>query len=213
MKSFPLLKKTIQQFPDFKTFHKSLIDISLGCLDPLIYSHFKDKNLQVIVKKGEYKVENKHKVLAYADLLAFNVTLHLNEEQLPKDDYLIQIPDAILHELGHLRFQQLINLAMLDPKIKQELLDFCKICDAEGGVTLFADKYIKEEYGKKLREEKQHIINGIDIKYHENFAELFKLYHIFKIDSVYMKNLTLEDYVSKKAVKTREIYESLYVYC
>lgn len=216
MKSFHLLNKSLKGKnlnPKGLSFYSLLINVMLGAIDEVFYNYLKEKKLKVIIKEGNYKVEDKHQVLACADLLSFDITLYLNPTELHKENYLQQIPDALFHELGHLRFQHLINLSMLSTELKHKVLNFCELSNIEGGVTLFANKYIKEEYGKKLREEDKHIINGIDIKYHENFAEFFKVYHIFKIDSKYIKDVKIEDYVSKKVMKTREVYESLSLYC
>lgn len=108
---------------------------------------------------------------AYSDIYNYILYITYCKSKLENVKYLIH---NVFHELGHYCFINWIGLSFRDEKYKKFIEEFCKLTDEEGGVSVFADKYIKEKYGKKLRESGQHLLFNVDIKYHENFAELFR---------------------------------------
>lgn len=190
MKYFPILKKALAKLKS-QDLDKQLIEISLNVLDPKLFKLLKEKNFKIRIKPKVEKLEEHDKLLASANLLDTSMDLYLKGGV--SDDYLKQIPDSILHEIGHLVFFIQLNRCVTNPVLKDAISSFCQVSASPGGAcSLLADNYIREKYGKKLRQNNLHIIKGVDIKFHENFAELFRIEHIYKIEKKLNKNLTLE---------------------
>lgn len=220
MKNFSRFKELSEQLVK-KSIAPSIIDLCLAYLDKPIFEYLKKRNLKINVYDGSHKVKQEDKLLACADLNTFEISIYVDKTKQDVLSYIKQLPEALFHEIGHISFSILIDKCKEDSSLKQDILNFCDYTDAEGGCTLFAHNYVKEKYGKKLREENKHLINNIDIKYHENYAEFFQVYHIFRIDDHLNKlaNISpseetkdVSSLLSKKAIKTKEIYEKLQLY-
>lgn len=186
---------------------KLLIEISLNLLSDKLFKTLKSLNFHIRLKKAIEKLENHDKLLASANLLDNTIDLYLDHTQLKDDSYLQQIPHSILHEVGHLVFYCLIKDCKTDSELKQNIAKFCEVSDKEGGVSPLSDNYLKHIYGKKLREAQKTVIKGIDIKYHENFAEIFRLVHIHKLELLLDKKTEL--IINPEILKA---YESLCIF-
>jgi hypothetical protein len=148
-----------------------LIDKCLSTLHKKIRFFLKENKLRIIIiKPGKLKTEEGH---SYAYSLYNEYKIYITK---PPTEIKRNIIHNIYHEIGHFVFMYLIGLSFRDTAVAAIITDFCKLSDKERGCTLFADKYMKNEYAKKLREEERHLIHNIDIKYHEQFAELYRTY-------------------------------------
>lgn len=123
--------------------------------------------------------------------------IRLNKKTLIEDFF---------HEVGHYVFYQLIESQGTYDGFAVVIKEFEKNSILEGGCTLHADKYIKEIYGKKLREHDEAVLNGVDIKFHEQFAEMFKLHYTehasTRIPKTYEVFLKLMDLLEMRQEKT-----------
>jgi hypothetical protein len=135
-------------------------------------------------------------IKSLADKLPGNVIKHLNKNRVTVkfhkgpseyDRNLKQININIgrdtksaggdfLHEVGHYCFFHLLLSKGRDARFASIIKSFQQCSDFEGGATLHADKYLKHIYGNKLRAAGEARLNGVDIKYHEQFAEMFRIY-------------------------------------
>jgi len=186
---------------------KLLIEVSLNLLSDKLFKTLKSLNFHIRLKKVIEKLENHDKLLASANLLDNTIDLYIDHSKISDDSYLQQIPHSILHEVGHLVFYSLIKDCKVDSELKQNIANFCEVSSKEGGVSLLSDNYIKHIYGKKLREAKRNEIKGIDIKFHENFAEVFRLVHIHKLELLLDKKTEL--IINPEILKA---YESLCIF-
>lgn len=111
-----------------------------------------------------------------------------------------EIKEHAYHEIGHFIFFYLIGLSAHNLDISKFLLLFCKESLLEGGFSILSNKYLKNIYGSIFRKNKKNIISGIDIKYHENFSEGFRLF-------------LLKDFVSlEKRINSYKVFRELLKY-
>lgn len=217
MKNFDTLKTISEKTFENTPIYTSIINTCLAWLEKPLFEYLRKLGLKIVVQDSSHKINKEEKLFACADYNKFEITVYINKNYIKenKHSYIKQLPEAIFHEIGHIYFCILIDKCKENEELKKDIQDFCMNTDTEGGCTLFAHNYVKENYGKKLRAEGKHLINNIDIKYHENFAEFFQMYHMFQLDKNLSKQPVETDIstvLSSKAIKTKEIYEKLYLY-
>lgn len=193
MKYFDVLKKALQKV---KTKHNiqvseallipdlvyNIIQVTLDIIDEKTFKRLNDSKFKILFKTEIIKFEDHDKLLASANLKDNTIDLHLDLQKLDKNEYLCQIVHSILHEIGHLIFFSALETCKFDSSLKQNILKFIELCNKYKSFSDLAEKYIKEIYGVKVRQNNLHLIRGVDIKYHESFAEVFRIYHVHKLD-------------------------------
>lgn len=170
---------------------------SVSAIIPLLpknlQKYLKTNKLKVIyIKSGKIPKEFflEGHLHGYSDYSAFSINLSIDRSGMLCVKNLI---NNFLHEIGHFAFIYLIGLTFRDVTIKKLLDKFIKLSNENPSVSLLADKYMKHEYAKKLREDNKQDILGVDIKYHETFAELFRLIFEDKIGDL-QSNLLMREF-------------------
>jgi hypothetical protein len=123
----------------------------------------------IFIKNKDIKCDEGH-LYGYSIYNDFKIFLAIDRSGLL---CVKNIVHNLTHELGHFAFCYLIGLSLRDVKVKN-LVE--KFMEKKEGCSVLADKYMKHIYAQQLRKDNKHIMMDVDIKYHENFAELFRIY-------------------------------------
>lgn len=174
------------------------IKAAISCLDEGLRKYLKDNQLKFKVLNKE-DINSKDileqfediKCFSYTDLNIFTVFL-IQPTIISKVDAANHIIHNILHEIGHIILNKLLTDTLL-PELRTALIRFGEESEKEGGVSWYSDKYIKGIYGKKVKD-----VNGYVLKYHENFAEFYRLQTEYNTDSKYNKNVDIKTYIPDK---------------
>lgn len=157
-------------------------------LPPSIIKYFRDSKIKFFyINKDEAKIrpapEEFKEAVSYGYSYLKTGEIFLIKPTIVSDiEKLKIIIHHLSHEIGHFVFIFIIGLSYLKQNISDSLQAFFKISDM-GGVSGSADKYIKHIYGNYLRKNNKEKLFDIDIKYHENFAEAFRIHIEHKLDS------------------------------
>jgi hypothetical protein len=215
MKYFGILKKALEKTKqehkiktassDFPDIVYKIIQVSLDILDQDLFDRLTKVECKILIKNEIVKFEDHDKLLASANFRDNTIDLHIDKNQLDNNNYLVQIIHSILHEIGHLVFYAALDVCKVEEVLKNNVLKFFEVCNTYKSFSPLAEKYLKEVYGKQIRENNLHMIRGVDIKYHECFAEMFRIYHVHKLDKLLDPKIQIS--VPKELLET---YENIY---
>lgn len=165
------LPRSFSREPVDEKYGQSLA-IALDKVPAKLQKYLKINKLKIsFIKSGKIPKEliDEGHLYGYSDYGKFQIYLAIDRSGML---CVKNILHNFYHELGHFAFLYVIGLSYRNVKVKESLQKF----QSEPSVSILSDKYMKNIYAKKLREANKHMIFGIDIKYHENFAEIFRLY-------------------------------------
>lgn len=189
---------------------KYMFDRILKIIDNKFFKYLKSSGCKInIINKV---IEQAHGVPASVNNTTIN--LYVDKVELAKNSpkYNKKIMDALCHEIGHLYFNYLILQSTSSMELKTTITKFMENSDKEGGVTFFSDQYMKEKFGKEIRAQGKYMINGVDIKHHENFAEFYKLYLLWKFDQAILKE-PFDNYVGPQIKESKKAFHDCISLC
>lgn len=221
LNSFPETKSNLicsQKEKTTKDIYIKTAGLVFSQLSPVLYNYIKDNNVRIsFPSKEEAKIRPKPE--EFADAVSYGY-LYLDTREIyivkpegvPDIEKISLIVEHLAHEIGHLVFIYILGISYNSQELSLLLFDFFAATDKEGGFTPHAEKYVKEIYGVLLRQAGKEKIFSVDIKYHENFAEIFSLFIQYQISSRNNKidiDTNKHKWENTKKTRTLEIFNKI----